>query len=162
MELTKTGWIPSKEYDNCYNEIRHTLNKYTREQIDSFVDAMSLISSWCRDLSDDNEYNFKFNPLTVLCIYAEMYMHEGEEIIEEMVDEELAEEMRACIRKHTVNGQMVADEECEECYCPDCIYWCELNARSGSRLDTSPEKVCDKYCGNQGSKKCEDCAYGKR
>lgn len=34
-----------------------------------------------------------------------------------------------------------------------------VNRRDEDYIDKSPEKVCDKYCGNQGSAECVCCPY---
>lgn len=42
--------------------------------------------------------------------------------------------------------------------CEGCV---TKSQRKAELVDTAPEKVCMKYCGNEGSEVCKTCAYGR-
>ena len=135
MELTEHGWIPAKKFNNCYAEIRDCLKKYNQSGLDAIADMCCLIEGWCRDMDNEEYYTKlieegKIRPLSAICSYVMMYYRQASDMIDEIMEEENQEQIRACIRKHMHEGEYIFDEECDECFCPDCMLWCELNARS--------------------------------
>lgn len=140
MELTEKGWTPAKKFTDCEAEIRDCLKEYNRDALNAVADMSSLFSSWIMDIENEEDYTKLVesgcvNPMTAMYIYMDMYRHIAETMINEINDIEYMEQIRKCIFKHTFNGEIAIDKECEDCICPDCFISCEMMSKSANRQE---------------------------
>lgn len=56
-----------------------------------------------------------------------------EDVAERLLDDEYLHMVKACLMKHTSNGEIAIDKECEDCTCPDCFISCEMMSKSANR-----------------------------